>query len=71
MKILLVLTGHRQLDEYKLFSDILKKNCPRLCKETDLVIHCNHAGISNQLHDYFKEFPQITKKLFITTKNIG
>ena len=71
MLILLVLTGHRQLEEYKLFSNILKQKCPRLCKESDLVIHCNYAEISNQIQDYFKDFPQQNKKLFITTKNVG
>ena len=71
MKILLVLTGHRQLEEYSLFAKILKQSCPRLCAETDLFIHCNHAEISEEIQTYFKEFPQKNKRLYITTKNCG
>ena len=71
MKVLLVLTGHRQLEEYSLFAKILKHSCPRLSSETDLFIHCNNAEISEQIQTYFKEFPQKNKRLYITTKNCG
>ncbi len=71
MRILLVLTGHRQLEEYKYFAEFLKKRCPRLSAEADLFIHCNHSEISEQIQTYFKLFPQKNKRLYITTKNCG
>ena len=71
MKILLIITGHQQLNEYFYNSFILKEQCGFLSENSDLFIHVNKNDIGHNLIDFYNMFPQKNKKLFITTKNEG
>jgi hypothetical protein len=69
MKILLFITGHRQLEEYNYFSRFLKRlKLNALC---DIFIHCNNPDIHNSIVNYYQNFNQQNKKLFITSINAG
>ena len=70
MKILLFLTGFRQLEEYKYFNIFYEKN--KLLKEiSDVFIYCNNPEISEDIVTYYKNNSCKNKQLFITTKNMG
>ena len=71
MKILLIITGHRQVDEFYYSSIILSKNCSWLSQHSDLFVHINNIGIDKKVIEFFNAFPQKNKKLFITSKNDG
>jgi hypothetical protein len=69
MKILLFITGHKQLEEYNYFSRFLKRlKLNALC---DIFIHCNNPDIHNSIINYYQNFDQQNKKLFITSINAG
>ena len=67
MKILLFITGHRQLKEYHYFNVLLK----RLTIDCDIYIYCNNPDISGEIVEYYQQFQQINKRLFITSLNNG
>ena len=69
MKVLLFITGHRQLEEYNYFSRFLKRlKINAIC---DIFIHCNNPNIHNSIVNYYQNFNQQNKKLFITSINAG
>lgn len=69
MKILLFLTGNRQLEEYNIFNLFLKKlNLNSIC---DIYIYCNNPKIQNTIINYYQNFDQKNKKLLITSLNAG
>jgi len=67
MKILILLTGHRHNEEYKLFGLYLKK-CVSLSKIVDIYIHSN--CITNNFIDNTK-YIKCNKSINITEKNAG
>jgi hypothetical protein len=69
MNILLFITGHSQLEEYNYFSQFLKKLS--LSNACDIYIYCNNAAISPKIVEYYQNFPQENKRLFITSQNAG
>lgn len=69
MRILLFITGHRQLEEYDLFQTFLDRLS--IQSSCDIFIYCNHAGIHSDIVTYYQKFPQRNKQLFITTQNAG
>ena len=69
MKILLFITGHKQLEEYNYFSRFLKRL--KLNAICDIFIHCNNPDIHNSIVNYYQNFNQQNKKLFITSINAG
>jgi len=69
MRILLYITGHRQLEEYGLFQTFLDR-LP-IQSSCDIFIYCNHSGIHSDIVTYYQRFPQRNKQLFITTQNAG
>ena len=69
MKVLLVLTGHDQIEQYYYNANFMKK-C-KFISSCDLLIHCNKSNINNKIIDYYNLFPQKNKNLYITTKNAG
>ena len=69
MKILLFITGHSQLIEYNYFNIFLKNlNLNSMC---DIYIYCNNPNISTDIINYYKNFDQKNKYLFITSLNGG
>jgi len=66
MKLLLFITGHRQLIEYHYFNRFLK----RLELTCDIFIYCNNSEIDKDILTYYHEF-NAPKRLFITTLNDG
>lgn len=70
MKVLLFITGFRQVKEYDYFSRFLRRlaGLGDLC---DVFIYCNNADISAEIVTYYKTFPQKNKHLHITTRNAG
>jgi hypothetical protein len=69
MKILLFITGFRQLDEYNYFRIFLKQlHLNTIC---DIYIYCNNPQIQNNVVNYYQNFDQMNKKLLITTLNAG
>lgn len=69
MKILLFITGNRQLEEYNIFNLFLKKlNLNSIC---DIYIYCNNPKIQNTIINYYQNFDQKNKKLLITSLNAG
>jgi hypothetical protein len=69
MKILLYITGYRQLEEYNYFSILLKKlKLNFLC---DIYIYCNNPSINNDIIKYYQNFNQTNKHLLITSLNSG
>jgi len=69
MKVLLFITGHIQLEAYNLFHRFLKQL--RLNSICDIFIHCNNPNIENTIVNYYQNFTQKNKKLFITSINGG
>jgi hypothetical protein len=69
MKVLLFITGHKQLEEYNYFSRFLKRL--KLNAICDIFIHCNNPDIHNSIVNYYQNFNQQNKKLFITSINAG
>ena len=69
MKILLFLTGFRQLEEYHYFNIFLKNL--KLNENCDIYIYCNNPTISTDILKYFHEFNQKNKYLFVTSLNDG
>jgi len=69
MKILLFITGYRQLEEYGYFSTLLQRlQLNNIC---DIHIWCNNPNISPDIVTYFQKFNQQNKILTITTRNAG
>jgi hypothetical protein len=69
MKILLFITGYRQLDEYNYFSIFLKQlNMNTIC---DIYIYCNNPEIESDIVKYYQKFDQKNKYLLITSLNSG
>jgi hypothetical protein len=69
MKILLFITGFRQLEEYNYFSIFLKQlNLNSIC---DIFIYCNDPEIQSDIIKYYQKFDQNNKYLFITSLNGG
>jgi hypothetical protein len=69
MKILLFITGYRQLDEYNYFSIFLKQlKMNNLC---DIYIYCNNPDIESDIVKYYQKFDQKNKYLLITSLNSG
>lgn len=69
MKILLFITGYQQLDEYNYFSIFLKQL--QLNAMCDIYIYCNNPSIQNTIVNYYQNFSQENKRLFITSLNSG
>jgi len=69
MKILLFITGYRQLEEYNYFSIFLKKL--KLNAICDIYIYCNNQNISSDIITYYQNFDQKNKYLFISSLNSG
>jgi len=69
MRILLFITGHRQLEEYSLFQRLL--STLSIQSQCDIFIYCNHPGIHPDIVKYYQQFPQRNKQLFLTTQNAG
>jgi hypothetical protein len=69
MKILLFITGYRQLDEYKYFNIFLQQlDLNTMC---DIFIYCNNPEIPDKILEYYKKFNQKNKNLLITPLNSG
>ena len=61
--------GHRHLKEYHFFNIFLKQlELNSIC---DIYIYCNNPGIHNNIVNYYQEFSQKNKRLFITSLNNG
>jgi len=69
MKILLFITGYKQLVEYNYFNIFLKKL--KLNSICDIYIYCNNQKIQTDIVEYYQNFEQQNKHLFITTVNAG
>jgi hypothetical protein len=69
MKILLFITGYRQLDEYFYFHLFLQQL--KLKSICDIYIYCNNPEIQNSIVDYYQNFNQENKRLLITSLNSG
>ena len=67
MKILIILTGHRHNEEYKLYGLLLEK-CQNLSAIADIYIHSN--CINNNIIDNI-QYIKCNKKIYITEKNAG
>ena len=70
MKVLLFITGYRQLKEYEYFAHFFN-NLKRLNEVCDIYIYCNNPDISEDILKYYKQFNLKNKKLFITNINDG
>lgn len=68
MKILLFITSHKQLDEYKYFNIFLEQL--ELGSMCDIYIYCNKPEIENDIIKYYQNFKQ-NKNLLITPLNSG
>jgi hypothetical protein len=70
MKVLLFLTGFRQVKEYDYFSAFLQQlpTLPHIC---DVFIYCNNAAISADIVTFYRTFTQPNKRLYITSVNAG
>jgi hypothetical protein len=69
MKILLFITGYRQLEEYNYFNMFLQQL--KLKSMCDIYIYCNNPNIHNTIINYYQRFNQPNKRLFITSLNSG
>jgi hypothetical protein len=69
MKVLLFITGHSQLYEYKYLSIFLQQL--ELNSWCDIFIYCNKPDIQNDIINYYQGFNQKNKRLFITSLNGG
>lgn len=69
MKVLLYITGHRQLAEYYYFSEFLKRT--ETMKTFDVFIHCNNDKISPDLLKLYQMFPNKNKHVYVTSENAG
>lgn len=67
MKILIILTGHRQHIEYQYWG-ILFDSCRALQKQCDVFIHSNNIG--NNFVEHAK-YIEAHKRIYITDKNVG
>lgn len=70
MKILIFITGFRQVKEYDYFSRFLRR-LNILNNTCDIFIYCNNSSISNDIVTYYQSFSQKNKHLYITSLNIG
>ena len=70
MRVLLFITGFRQVKEYDYFSTFLKR-LNTLGDICDVFIYCNNPEISPDIVTYYKNFTQRNKHLYITSLNIG
>ncbi len=70
MKVLLFITGFRQVKEYDYFNTFLQdlNGLSRIC---DVFIYCNNPDISEDIVAYYKKFRQKNKRLYITSVNAG
>jgi hypothetical protein len=69
MKILLFITGYRQVDEYYYFNIFLEKL--KLNSICDIYIYCNNPNIQNNIINFYQNFNQENKRLLITSLNSG
>ena len=69
MKVLLFITGYRQLDEYNYFCTFLKQL--KLNSICDIYIYCNNPEIHSDIITYYQKFNQKNKFLLITSLNSG
>ena len=69
MKVLLYITGHRQLIEYYFFCEFLNRT--NTMKTFDVFIHCNNKNISSDLLKLYQMFPNKNKHLYVTSENAG
>jgi len=71
MKVLLLLTSHKQLEEIYLYGEFLKRYCPVISK-FDFILHINNININiSKAGNYFQTIPNENKQLILTTKNKG
>lgn len=70
MKVLLFITGFRQVKEYDYFTAFLQQleTLPQIC---DVFIHCNNPDISEDIVTFYRKFTQRNKRLYITSVNAG
>jgi hypothetical protein len=67
MKVLLFITGYRQVEEYNFFYLFLKQlKINDIC---DIYIYCNNTNIHSDIITYYQNFKQKNKILFITSLN--
>ena len=70
MKVLLFITGFRQVKEYDYFTAFLQQ-LPTLQHICDVFIYCNNPAISEEIVTYYRKFTQENKRLYITSVNAG
>lgn len=70
MKVLLFITGFRQVKEYDYFNSFLQR-LNTLSNVCDVFIYCNNPGISEEIVTHYRKFRQTNKQLFITSVNAG
>ena len=70
MKILLFLTSHRQLEEYKYFNVFFQKH-NKLKEICDIFIYINNSNLSVDVLKYYQQINVKNKNIYITTKNAG
>jgi hypothetical protein len=70
VKVLLFITGYRQVKEYDYFNAFLQRltNLNNIC---DIFIYCNNPDISEEIVTYYKKFSHKNKRLYITSVNAG
>ena len=68
MKVLIILTGFRQNEEYKLWGLLFEKHCKKLKQYCDIFIHSNN--ILNNILDSV-QYIETNKRIYITDKNSG
>ena len=70
MKVLLFITSFGQVEELKYFVKFFKRlqKFPQIC---DIFLHCNNINVSGEFINYFQQFEQENKTLYITSKNAG
>jgi hypothetical protein len=70
MKVLLFITGYRQVKEYDYFNRFLQR-LDALRDLCDVFIYCNNVMISADIITYYQKFTQANKHLYITSRNVG
>jgi hypothetical protein len=70
MKVLLYITGYKQLKEYEYFNVFFEKT-KRLKEICDIFIYCNNAEISQEIVSHYHSIKTKNKFIYITTLNAG
>jgi hypothetical protein len=70
MKVLLFITGFRQVKEYDYFARFLRR-LNTLNSICDVFVYCNNPLISEEIITYYRGFTQANKQLLVTSVNAG